>query len=192
MSKSLFTKEEWKQNLIGCAEVLLFMHHGISRFKTSRRAAIKSFIIPLVLLPIVLSVFVLQSSGFSMSLLLSLHMLRIALALILFFAAVYFLSRQYDRQEHFYHFMNVTNWSNIQGILLILPIVIGLLAGYDMAIFESYAVFITLVGYVYSAFIVTYCFRFPWEFGGFIAIVGMAIDQNLLELATFLRDMIAA
>ena len=188
----MFTKDEWKKNLLGCMEVFLFMPVGVSRFDPSRTAAIKSFIIPLLLMPIVLAVFVTQSSGFSFSLLISLHLLRMALAVLLFFTAVYFLSKQYNRHQYFYQFMTVSNWSNIPSILMVMPIIVGLMMGYNMAVFESYAVFVTLAGYIYSAFIITYCFRYPWEFGGFVAIVGLAIDQNLLDLAEYIRNVAAA
>ena len=187
----MFTKEEWKYNLVGCMEILLFMPAGVDRFKSSRSAAIKSFIVPIVLLPILLAVMVAMSAGFSLGLLISLHLVRIVLSAVLFFAVVYFLSKQFERQEHFYKFVNVVNWSNIPGVLLILPILGALMMGYDMAALESYAVFITIVGYIYSAFILTHCFRFPWEMGGFIAIVGLAIDQNLLDVTVYIRDLIA-
>lgn len=187
----MFTKQEWKQNLVGCMEILLFMPAGVNRFQSSRRAAIKSFIIPVALLPILISVMVAMSAGFSPAFLVPLHLVRIIVAVIFFFSVVYFLSKQFERQEHFYKFVNVVNWSNIPGVLLTLPILGALVMGYDMVALESYAVFITIVGYIYSAFILTHCFRFPWEMGGFIAIVGLAIDQNLLDVTVYIRDLIA-
>ena len=187
----MFSRQEWKQNLLGCLEVFLFMRSGIERYCESREAAIKSFIIPVILLPFILAVMVAMSSGFSVSLLLSLHFLRVVLTILMFFTAVYFLCKQFRRHQFFYRFMTVSNWSNIPGVLMVMPILVGILAGYDMAVFENYAIFITLVGYVYSAFIITNCFRLPWEMGGFIAIVGLAIDQNLLDITIYIRDMIA-
>lgn len=187
----MFTKQEWKQNLVGCMEIFLFMPVGVDRFQSSWSAAMRSFIVPVVLLPILLAVMVAMSAGFSLGILLSLHMIRILLAAGLFFAVVYFLSKQFERQEHFYKFVNVVNWSNIPGVLLTLPILVALVMGYDITALESYAVFITIVGYIYLAFILTHCFRFPWEMGGFIAIVGLAIDQNLLDVTVYLRDLLA-
>ena len=54
--------------------------------------------------------------------------------------------------------------------------------------FEVYAVFVEIIGYVYSAFVITYCFKLPWEMGGFIAIVGLAINENLFDLTNYIRD----
>ncbi len=188
----MFTKSEWKLNLVGCMEILLFMPIGVERFGSSLNDAVRSFIVPILLLPILLSVMVAMSDGFPLSILLSLHMIRVVLAAVIFFTVVYFLSKQFERQEHFYKFVNVVNWSNILGVTMTLPILVALVMGYDIAALESYAVFITIVGYIYSAFILTHCFRFPWEMGGFIAIVGLAIDQNLLDVTVYIRDLLVA
>lgn len=188
----MFTKAEWKNNLLGCLEVFLFMPKGLERFSGEARDAFRSLIIPAVLLPLVLVTMVAMSPGFSPSLLISLHALRIVAALVLFLTVVYFFMRQYEREEHFFKFLNVSNWCNIPGVILVMPILVALMTGAEMSAMESYAVFITLVGYVYSAFVLTHCFRLPWELGGFIAIVGLAIDDNLLHLTVYVRDLIAA
>lgn len=188
----MFTKEEWKKNLLGCFEIVLFMPAGVQRFSKDRQDAIRSFLIPLIILPFTLMLFVLMSSGFSWSFILSLHFVRMVLTLLLFITAVYFLTKQFGRDRYFYQFLSAINWFNIPSLLLTLPILWGLMQGIEMSYFESYAVFVTLLGYVFSAFIITHAFRIPWEMGGFIAIVGLAIDQNLLDLALYVRDTIGA
>lgn len=187
----MFSKAEWKNNLMGCLEVFLFMPNGVQRFSNSKRDAYKSFIIPVAFLPLTLMVIMAlpdESVG-PASLLLPLHVVRIILAVVLFLTAVYFLAKQCDREEHFYQFLNVSNWCNIAGLILVAPIVYGVFSGQDMAAFEAYAVFITIAGYIYTAFILTHCFRLPWEMGGFIAIIGLAIDENLFTVTHMLRDM---
>lgn len=187
----MFTKAEIKNNLMGCLEVFLFMPKGVHRFSNSRRDAYRSFVIPLVFLPFALMVIMAlpdESSG-PVSLILPLHISRIILAIVLFLTAVYFLAKQCGREEHFYQFLNVSNWSNVMGIFLVLPLVYGIFSGHDMAAYESYAVFVTIAGYIYSAFVLTHCFRLPWEMGGFIAIIGLAIDENLFTISHMIRDM---
>lgn len=187
----MFSKEEVKKNLLGCLEIFLFMPKGIDRFDSSKAAAIRSFIIPALVLPLVMVIFVYQSTGYAWEVLVSLHFVRILLSVILSFAAVYFFSKQFDRQEHFYKFITVSNWSNVPGVLMTLPIIIGLFSGHDMAVFESYAVFLSLISVLYCGFVLTHCFRVPWEMGGFIAIVMLAIDQNLFDLTIYIRDTVA-
>lgn len=178
----MFSKAEVKSNLIGCAEIFLFMRSGLERFVVSPSAAIKSFIIPLLLMPLVLYVPIAmaEESGFQ-SALIFMHIVRIVLSLGLYLLAVYYLAKQYHREGHFYKFLVIFNWMNIPGLVYLLPIAVGLLAGYPVEMFETYAVFVTLTGYVYLAFVLTHCFRLPWEMGGFIAIVGLAIDDNLFK-----------
>ncbi len=187
----MFTAQELKQNLLGCFEIFLFMPKGLERFDVTPEKAIKSFFIPLALLPFILIIIVGMSAEFSLSLVISLNVLRMAFSVLLFLWAVFFLTKKFDRQAHFYKFLMISNWLSINSLLLVSPILIGLFMGTHSNSFEVYALFGELVGYVYSAFVITYCFRLPWEMGGFIAIVGMAINQNLFDLSNYARDMLA-
>jgi len=184
----MFSKEELKCNLLGCFEIFLFMPRGVERFDVSRDRMIRSFIIPLVMMPFVLVVVARLSPEFPASLIVSLTVLRTVLAAVMFFGVVYFITKQLDRQEHFYKFLVVANWTNINGIILTLPILIGLELGVDASTFESYAVFSEIVGYIYGAFVLTCCFRIPWEMGGFLAVVALAINENLWDITDYIRD----
>ncbi len=184
----MISKEEVKRNLLGCFEILLFMPRGIDRFEANKDRMIRSFIVPFVMMPFILVIVVGLFPEFPASLIASLTVLRTVLAAALFFAAVYYMSKHLNRQEHFFKFLIVVNWTNINGIILALPILIGLGLGMDSGTFEVYAVFSEIVGYIYAAFILTYCFRIPWEMGGFLAVIGLAINQNLWEISDYLRD----
>ena len=185
----MFSKDEVRHNLLGCFEIFLFMPRGIDRFEVSRGKMIRSFAIPFGLLPFVLWVVVGLFPEFPASLIAVLTVLRTVLAAALFFTAVYFLTRQLDRHEHFYRFLIVSNWTNINGIVLALPIIAGLVMGVDPEGFEVYAVFTEMIGYIYAAFILTHCFRVPWEMGGFLAVVSLAINENLWDVTDYIRDM---
>lgn len=187
----MFTRKEIKQNLLGCLEIFLFMGKGVDRFSSDPKAVMKSFALPVALLPILTITFALMSGGYSVSALMSLHLARVALTFVLFIAAVYILSKQFDRAQHFQKFLIASNWFTVVSTIMILPIVIALLSGQDLGALQSYALFMTLAGYVYSAFIITHALRMPWEIGGLIAIIGLAIDQNMLDLTVYVRDLIA-
>ncbi len=187
----MFTRKETVESLKGCSEICLFMSRGISRFPTGAGAAVKSFLIPIILAPIVLAILIGVSSGFSFNYLLALHSARVVLTSALFLAVVYFMSKQYGREEHFFRFVTVNNWMTIPSTLLLLPIMGGLVMGYDYALFETYALFVTILGYIFIGFIVTNSFRLPWEMGGFIAILGMAIEQHGLDLAAAMTGAFA-
>ncbi len=186
---SLFSKAEWKAGLLGCFEVSLFMREGMARFDDRPGSAIKSFLIPLILAPLLLSVLVGFSGGFSFTYLLTLHSARVAITSALFLAVVYYMTRHCGREAHFMRFVTVNNWMTIPSTLFLLPVVACLLMGLDASVYETYALFITLAGYVYTAFIIAGCFRLPWEMGGFIAIMGLAIDQHGLELTRHIHGL---
>lgn len=186
----MFTAKEIKNNLLGCLEIFLFMPSGIERFGKTKSDALKSLIIPIALLPLTLMVIMAlpEEAAGPVNIVLPIHIIRIVAAVVVFLIVVYYLAKQFNREEYFYRFWSASNWCNVVGLVMVSPIMIGVFSGYDMAVFESYAVFITLVGYVYSAFIITYCFKLPWEMGGFIAILGLAIDENLFDLAHYIKD----
>ncbi len=187
----MISKNELAQNLRGCLEIFLFMPKGFERFDVTPSKAIRSFFIPLALLPFILMIVVNMHDEFSPTLIVSLNLLRILFSIILFLTAVYFLTKQFDRHHHFYKFILISNWLNINALLMALPILFGMATGVPSDDFEVYAVFCEIIGYVYSAFVITYCFRLPWEMGGFIAIVGLAINENLFDLSNYARDLLA-
>jgi len=185
----MIKSNELKSNLLGCFEIFLFMPKGIDRFDVTPAKAIKSFLIPLALLPFILMIVVgMTNDEFSPSVVVFLNVMRIALSVLFFLSAVYFFTKQFERQQHFYRFILISNWLNINAMIMVSPILIGMSMGMDSEAFEVYAVFGEIAGYVYSAFVITYCFRLPWELGGFIAIVGLAINENLFDLSNYIRD----
>ncbi|MGH1455980.1 MAG: hypothetical protein ACRBDI_04300 [Alphaproteobacteria bacterium] len=187
----MFSREAIIRKLLGCFEVFLLMPVGIKRFEGSRAEAIKSFVIPIVLLPFIMIVLVAMSPGYSVNLLVLIHLIRIIVTVILGLAAVYFLAMQFGKVEYFYKFLNVSNWYNIPSVIFLSPIIFAFMMGYDMGAMESYAVFLTLIGVLYSSFVITHVFKLPWELGGFIAIVCLAIDQNVFGFALYIRDWVS-
>lgn len=186
----MFSKNEVKANLIGCFEIFLFMRKGLERFIVSPPAAVKSFLIPIAFMPVVLFITLLHGGAGVYAMWASVHVFRTVLAVGLYLLAVYFIAKQYHREQHFYKFILIFNWMNVIGIVFLLPVLGGVMAGYEMSVFRSYLVFTTLAGYVYLAFVLTHCFRLPWEMGGFVAIVGLAIDDNLHKIVETMQSVL--
>lgn len=184
----MFARQEIKENLRGCFEIILFMRQGVERFQNvSKKDAIKSFIIPVFFLPLVFAVLIMTSAeGYSVPFLIGVHFARIAVGAIIYLSILYFLSKQLSRQEHFFRFIVIGNWVTVFDFVLVLPVLFYLSSGQDLSGIEPYAVFMTLVGYVYLAFIITNSFRIPWEFGGFAAIVGLAVDETMWDIISFM------
>ncbi len=184
----MFTREELRNNLIGCAEIVLFMPNGVGRYDPSKSSAVRSFLVTLFLMPVVIAMWVFRAGSAPVSLVVGLHFAQMVLATILFLTVVYFLSKQYERQEHFFRFITVSNWQGVSGIALALPILVAIMLGGDLAVWESYAIFVAILGYVYTGFIATHAFRLPWEMGAFIGVISLAVSQESLKLVGYLQD----
>ncbi len=184
----MFTRQEIKENLHGSFEIILFMRRGVERFQNvSKKDAIKSFIIPVLFLPLVFAVLVKTSAdGYSIPFIISVHFVRIAVGVCVNLYILYFLTKQLNRQEHFCRFLVIANWISLFDIILVSPVLFFIFSGLDLSAIEPYAVFMTLVGYVYMAFIIKSSFRIPWELGGFAAIVGLAVDETLWDIIFFM------
>ena len=187
----MFTKSEIKENLLGCFEIAIFMRRGVVRFRDTKVTAVKSLVIPLVLTPIVVILMVMVSQDFATEVLIPLHVGRIILTMMITWAIVYLLSKHFNRDQYFWRFVTISCWVDIIGFLLLLPIVIGVMTGYEFSVFESYALFSGIVGYVYAAFIATHVLKLPWELGGFVAIVSMGVSENMIDFTVYLRDSFA-
>ncbi len=140
----MFSKKEYARNLLGCFEIMLFMRQGLARFSPERKDAIKSFIWPLLLIPVALFAFSFQAAGYSLSFMMILHALRMIIAMGLFLGAVYFVCRQYERKQYFWQFLNALNWLNIPLFILMLPIVLSLFQIYGTT--DAQATYAELAG----------------------------------------------
>lgn len=86
----MFTREEIKNNLIGCAEIVLFMPHGVERYDPSKSAAIRSFLVSLFLLPVVVAIWSFRAGTVPVPLVVGLHFVHFVLTAVLFLTTVYF------------------------------------------------------------------------------------------------------
>jgi hypothetical protein len=198
----MFSKKEIRENILGCIEVMVFMKGSVDRFSPKKIDAIKSFIIPIVLIPIALFAFSFKSTGFSLLVLMTLHAARMIVAMVLSYAVVYIFCRQYKREEHFFQFITASNWMNIPIMVMLVPILFSLTMhafgsiafdSYAQIVkdYESYAVFITCLAYVYTAYIMTHALRIPWEMAGAITIVGLGIDQTMMQITEMAQAYLA-
>lgn len=183
----MFSQKEIQQNLLGCLEIAIFMRSGANRFCASASAMKKSFIIPIVLLPLTLiTVLSAHPTGVlnatSMNILAFIYTLRVFIYLGLFLGFVYTMARSMDRLDDFYRFATANNWIALPAAIMIAPLVIAFTNGYyEWAEIYPLMVFITLYSYAYTAFMATYVMRIPMELACFIAIAGMAIHQTSLS-----------
>lgn len=186
----MFDRAELKQNLMAMLEVALFMPNGVERYSPTKSAAMRSFIVPLLFMPLVVWIWIVRAEAEPVSAIIAVQLVRMIVTIGVFFGLVYLLSRQYGRQEHFFRFITASNWHELLGAILVLPVIVSILIGADMQGWENYAVFVQIMGYVYTGFIATHVFRLPWEMGGFVGVLALAVGQNMLDLGLYVQSLV--
>lgn len=183
--------QNFKQSLMGIFEISIFMEKGFQRFENSAKSAMHSFIWPAITIPMALIVSIALSQGYSFSLLFILHSIRIISAFLLSLLLAFAFSKQLKRQNHFLKFLTIFNWFEVVMLALISPALILLTLGTPLEQIETYAVFVMLVGYLYSAYIITHSLRVPWQLGGFVSISFLFIDETTMKIMTYIRDILS-
>ncbi|HEY8191215.1 MAG TPA: hypothetical protein VIG74_02230, partial [Alphaproteobacteria bacterium] len=114
MNPLSFTREEIRRNLLGSLEVALFVTSARSRFGSTPDEALRSFIIPVILLPVTLFAVYLsprpELADQSANIIALLYVLRLFASWVMFLGSVYLLARNVDRNEYFCQFVTAANW----------------------------------------------------------------------------------
>ena len=188
----LFTRQELTRNLLGCLEAALFMRPVRERFGATHEEATRSFIIPILMLPV--SMLALYFYPFAhldhnaANQLAFLYCLRGAISWALFFSSVYWLTREVDRRQYFWQFVTATNWLSIPATLVFLPIVLKVAyGGQSLAMLHPAIMLTMLYTYAFTAYTAARVLRAPLELGGFIALIAFIVNNyttGLLHLIT--------
>lgn len=178
---------------LGALELGLFMKQGIGRFSPDFQTMLKSFLIPLALLPLSF-VALYYSQGqrpeiasipyeYLAFLFIGKFVLCTALGLVLLYA----FAKYYDRLDSFFLAVSAGNWAGLVPTALFLPALFSMMMGWHSweDIYPVMIVF-SIYGYALSAFIITHALRIPWEMGGFLAICGMAINETGFDVVFWL------
>lgn len=177
-----------RQNLLGSLEVALFMPAGPQRFCATHKSMMKSFLVPLFILPLTLATVLTAHpdgnlSTATMQVLSLVYILRTFVYLGLFLGFVYMMAKNLDRMDSFYRFVTANNWLALPAAVLSAPLLFMFWnGGHAWSEIYPMMVIVTLYSYAYTAFMATYVLRIPKELACFIAIAGMAINQTSLDV----------
>ncbi len=184
-----------KQKLLGVLELHLFMRRGIDRFTASRRDMALSFIIPALLFPVGMAgVFMAnrpEIMGLSAAEIIALYMVRniavTALSLYIFYAV----GKALDRHEDFIRFITISNWSDIGGLVVGLPVYVSMALHQEWMSTYGLLTMVSFYSLAVFGYTVTRAFRMPWEMGVVAAAVGLAIGQTSLQLLFYSAQRLA-
>ncbi len=187
----MFPKGEIKRNLLGCLEIALLMRKGRDRFGNNYDEALRSFIVPILLSPLVLLVIMLYPapdiSDVSRSALALIYALRMFAVTTLFLGAVWWIVGELDRREHFLQFVTASNWLSVPATVAILPVLYLVFNGH-YTWDELYPFTCVLVGYSYlfTGFMAAYVLRIPMELAGFITFLSYAVNTHTLDIMNWI------
>lgn len=173
---------EFRRGLLGGLEMALFMPQAAIRFGDGYDEMIRSFYIPVFLFPISLLVLTLypesQMSGAPDSMVSMIYSLRFAVSLGVFLGFVYFFVAKIQRSDHFFRFVTAHNWLNVPFAILSLPLIWMLIeGGHDPKEIQAAGILLVIYSLACTAFIAALVFRIPLELAGFIALMGLMIND---------------
>lgn len=168
----------------GALELALFMRSGIGFFPADRRAALWSFIAPVLTTAIALTYLLVKRpesfAGMSAGAICILTVLQATLAVMIFFSCLRVFSIWAEQQEKFWHFVTAVNWTGLVVVAAMLPFMILDAGGWAPEhIMHAMMALIGLYGYVITGCIATRVFEIPWMLGVTIGIFEMLVSETL-------------
>jgi len=184
-----------KAKLKGAFDLLFLFGQGIHAFSGTKRDAIRSFAIPVVLFPVTLffSVFYPpkgMEEGYSNSQILMTVSLHAVISFVFSLAAIFLLARSFKKSDKFWLFLEAINWIGLAFFLITLPLV-------NAAVFnwipreEMDRIFVITqcFFYVVTACVIFRAFQLNWQLSGFMAIVILFVDQTMWDILFMLQGI---
>lgn len=182
-----------KQKIRGAVEFMLFMPGAEKPFReTSFKSMIRSFIIPLMLIPYGIFGMSLTHNtelqelskleginNFSFETFVMITIIKALLITAFMLTVIYFFAKWMERSHFFYDYVSAGNWIIIPGMVpsLILLVMI-LTGGQDWMGVYMVATLNIIYGIAVSAFMTKRLLEIPWELAGAVAIFGLAVGET--------------
>ncbi|MCB9989657.1 MAG: hypothetical protein H6868_10065 [Rhodospirillales bacterium] len=191
----MYSRKEWKNNLLGSLEIALLMRNFRDRFESTPENAVKSFAIPAILFPLAMMVvFVFPNPYFAddtAKAISFLYAFRLMISWGLFLGAVYWISRHIDRREHFLQFVIAYNWLSLAAAVMFAPIAWLVVSGaYSYQEMYPLAMCVVIYTYYCTAFIANATLRIPWELAGFVTMICYAVNTHTLDVLHWIGSII--
>jgi hypothetical protein len=169
-----------KSTLLGVFELTIFMPSFLGRFSASRDDAIRSFIFPAIVYPLVAMAFAYNQVTTPGANVMAAHAILSWGGLFLFYGILHALSRAVRRDDFFWQTVHVLNAQSLITFILLLPLVLPMvLMGEKIGTggLTHYWIMVLLIGMAYKAYIIAYGLRLNLPLGGFLATVHLYISD---------------
>lgn len=191
----MFTKEDLKNNLLGCLEVALLMPQARNRFGKTADDALKSFLIPVFFFPFTLlfiynfpQAAIADHSRNTISLLYS---MRLVITWGLFLGTVYLILKKIDRKEYFCQFVTALNWLTVPTSVIYIPVIWLYFSGaYSLEELMPFIYCIIGYSYFFTAFMAAYVLRVPWELACFVIFIGIVVNEKTIDILYWISSVL--
>lgn len=184
------SKQEYSKNpLLGAVETAIFMPQFTERFGNDFQSMLKSFLVPLIMMPLTYIGLYLshheqpEIAHLPYSQVASMFFIKSLFVMGLSFLIIYGFAKVYERLDNFYLTITAGNWSGVFPTLLFLPVLCSMWMGVH-SWEEAYPISIVfaIYGYAVAAFVLTRGLNIPWEMGGFLAICLLAVNETAFDI----------
>lgn len=174
--------------LKGAFDLLFLFGRGIGAFSGTRRAALRSLLIPaaLFLLALPFPCFYPpkgMESGLGCGQILAVVTAQTLLSLTFSLALVALLARAFGVLGKFWLFLEASNWTGLAAFSITLPLLLAAATGWlPREEMDRIFVIVQCYFYVVTGCIVFRAFRLNWQLSAFMAIVVLFADQTAWDL----------
>jgi hypothetical protein len=188
----VLTLRETSYALFGAWRLAHFDRQGTAYFDRTREGALRSFWAAAILLPAYAILVMLHLSRLPVAIgwpgLILLYALQYAVAWTAFPAAMAFVAGVLDREEEFFGWLAMYNWSQVVAMIVVLPMQAILVSGiFDHPVLPLVGVLVDLAVLAYAWFIA----RAGLRIGGFAALGVVLIDVVLSEIIWEIGNLVA-
>lgn len=166
-----------------------------SRFGSDYNEALRSFIVPILFFPLtLLIVYAYPSPGLkeaSANTVALLYSLRMAICWGLFLGAVYFLTCEIGKKEHFCQFVIASNWLAVPASVIFMPVMWCVMTGtHTWEELYPFTLCLMFYSYGFTAYMAAWILRIPMELAGFIAVIAFIINDYSIDVLDSLSTVL--
>lgn len=180
--------DEVKNALWGCLEIPLYLKKGATRFSGTVSAFKRSFVIPILLIPVIIYSIPLPDlyADKSFDWEFALMFIQICLGTAAFAGIIYFFKAKHVTTEDILKCLTSYNWLSLSAFAVNIPLI--LLAVFGINTWDDvYAMMILVTLYTYSflAFMITHTLRINIFLGVAFALADLMIGEIIRNITTY-------
>ena len=181
-------QDEIRNALWGCVEIPLYLKRGATRFTGTVSAFKHSLIIPILLVPIIITTVPAQQLYADQSFLwiACLYVMQVFLGTAFFMLAVYLFKSKDVTNEHYLRCIVGYNWLGLSAYCVNIPLILlGHLGVHPWGDIYSMMMLVSLYSYSYLAYMITYTLKTNAFIGMTLAVLDLLLSEVIRNVTTY-------